>query len=116
MIRHDGALFPSKPSFVSGKNVIGESWRHRNCGNDHTRPWSHQDFQMGSFIAKGGFGSVFRARIRRPTLGHGRDEEIALKKISKKAVMEREKKGRRAILLLRRETNIQSKYVDGCQN
>lgn len=113
MNRHGRVPFSCQHSFELGDHVAAESWGKHVKKDESTVEWTSLDFRMGSFIGKGGFGHVIRARIRRSTLGYGRD--CALKQISKSKVSERENHGKRAILLLLRETNIQSKYVESCE-
>jgi serine/threonine protein kinase len=113
MVGDGNVPFSSQWSFVLGEDVAAESWGiHPNKNDVYASKWSSADFHVDTFIGQGGFGRVVRARFRRgkmsPLVGK---RDVALKIISKAVVMDREKRGRRALLLLRRETNIQSQYV-----
>jgi hypothetical protein len=122
--------------FEVGSHVHPGSWGKRiltvhtpNRSSDKTgktskhqqHRWTARDFAMGTMIGAGHFGKIYRAtyvpRGDKEVDDAVKDyplatnDQVALKCFTKSKVLTSRGDGGRALLLLRREVNIQSQYV-----
>jgi hypothetical protein len=94
------------PFFRVGQEVHRQSLGRRTGGSKASQPtsspWTMQDFDISKEVGKGKYGVVFKAKYKSGT------SNVAIKRFNKKRILKDERKGGKALELLRREIEIHS--------